>query len=51
MLDPRRVDHKGRTIIPREVCEALGLLNGGHVVWAVDGKRAVLRVVRWSAAG
>lgn len=46
---PSRVDEKGRTIIPKEVREALGLLEGGHVVYEVQGKRVLLRKVKWSA--
>jgi AbrB family looped-hinge helix DNA binding protein len=46
-MRPRPVDNQGRTIIPREVRDAIGLADGGHVVWEVEGKRVVLRVVRW----
>jgi antitoxin PrlF len=37
-----RVTSKGQVTIPRAVREALGLAEGDHVVFRVEGRRAVL---------
>ena len=37
-----RVTSKGQVTIPRAVREALGLGEGDHVVFRVEGRRAVL---------
>jgi antitoxin PrlF len=37
-----RVTSKGQVTIPRAVREALGLDEGDHVVFRVEGRRAVL---------
>ena len=47
--NPSKVDDQGRTIIPKEVREALGLGDGGHIVYEVEGKKATIRKVKWSA--
>lgn len=46
--NPSKVDDQGRTIIPKEVREALGLTDGGHIVYEVEGKKATIRKVKWS---
>ncbi|MCA1811982.1 MAG: AbrB/MazE/SpoVT family DNA-binding domain-containing protein [Halobacteriales archaeon] len=46
--NPSKVDEQGRTIIPKEVRISLGLENGGHIVFEVEGKRAFIRKVKWT---
>jgi AbrB family looped-hinge helix DNA binding protein len=41
------VDEQGRTIIPKEVREALGLSDGGFVVYEVEGGKVAIRSVEW----
>lgn len=47
--DPCKVDEQGRTIIPKEIRQALGLAGNGHVVYELDGDRVWLRRVEWVA--
>jgi antitoxin PrlF len=37
-----RLTSKGQVTIPRSIREALGLGEGDHVIFRVDGRRAVL---------
>lgn len=47
--DPCKVDEQGRTIIPKEIREALGLSGRGHVVYEMRGDEVSLRRVEWVA--
>lgn len=48
--DPAKVDDQGRTIIPKEVRDSMGISGRkAHVVYEVDGDVVRLRKVEWAA--
>jgi AbrB family looped-hinge helix DNA binding protein len=47
--DPCKVDEQGRTIIPKDVRQALGIAGEkAHIVYEVDGEAVRLRRVAWT---
>jgi bifunctional DNA-binding transcriptional regulator/antitoxin component of YhaV-PrlF toxin-antitoxin module len=47
--EPCKVDEQGRTFLPKEVRQALGILGKGYVVYEADGPDVRVRKVEWVA--
>ncbi len=47
--EPCKVDEQGRTFVPKEVRQALGIAGKGYIVWETDGSEVRVRTVEWVA--
>jgi bifunctional DNA-binding transcriptional regulator/antitoxin component of YhaV-PrlF toxin-antitoxin module len=46
--EPSRVDEQGRTIIPKEIRKALGIVGKAYVTYEVEGDSVRVRKVEWT---
>ncbi|HEX2065867.1 MAG TPA: AbrB/MazE/SpoVT family DNA-binding domain-containing protein [Candidatus Thermoplasmatota archaeon] len=46
--EPSKIDARGRTVVPPEVREALGVSEGGFVVYEVKGSDVRIHKAEWS---
>ena len=46
---PRLVDQHKRVVLPKDVLDSLGLDSGDYVVFGVEGDKAWIKKVKWSA--
>lgn len=44
---PRAIDRANRVVLPPEVMAALGVKEGDHIGFRIDGKRVTLHKARW----